>query len=122
MSSWTDDYTRSRTIGSIPYAIDDIIGRKENKDSVATTVMTVSGTPDLLPPSPLGRRDYIKVVNEGSVDVAIVTSASGLPANGLLIAASGGNWEDNTNATFYIVSTGANSEVRVYERASRKVN
>jgi hypothetical protein len=118
MSSWTDDYTRSRTIGSIPYTINDIMGRKEKIDSVRTSSVTASGSVTLLPEVPLARRDYIKVTNEGAVDVAILSTISGTASDGILIAANGGSWDDSTNAPLYIVSTGANSEVRVYERAS----
>lgn len=119
MTSWLDDYTRSRAIGVVPYTIDSKIGRSDSIDKSKITIMTVSGSPTLLPPSPLGRRNYIKIENTGGVDVAIVTSASGIASEGFVIASGGGTWEDNTTSVFYIVSTGADSTVQVYERASR---
>ena len=119
MASWTDDYTRSRTIGDIPYEIDDIIGRQSGVDTATTTAIVASGTVTLLPETPLGRRNYIQVVNTGAVDIAIVTSISGVAADGIVVASSGGTWEDSTSAPLYVVSTGANSAVTVYERATR---
>lgn len=120
MPSWTDDYTRSRAIGVVPYAINDKIGRPDDKlDKAKITVMTVSGTADLLPIAPLGRRSFIKITNTGGVDVAILTSSGMAAIDGFVVDANGGTWEDYTNATFYVVSTGADSTVQVYERASR---
>lgn len=120
MASWTDDYTRSRAVGvPPPYEIDDMIGRRDNYDKIVTSSMVVSGTASLLPSSPLLNRTYIKVINTGSVAVAILPVSGTLAADGMLVAASGGEWEDNTNAVLHIVSTGADSEVRVYERSTR---
>jgi hypothetical protein len=121
MPSWTDDYTRSRAIGvPPPYEIDDMIGRRDNYSKVVTSSMTVtSGTATLLPTNPLLNRTYIKVINTGSFDVAIMYTSGTLAASGLLVAGSGGEWEDTTSAPLYIISTGEDSEVRVYERSTR---
>ena len=114
-----EDYTKYRAQGVIPYEIDDVIGRKGWIDTAQTTLMVVSGTADRLPPSPLGRRNYIYVKNEGSVDVAITTATGTTHSGGMIVSANGGEWSDSTDSPLYIVSTGANSEVRVYERATR---
>ena len=121
VDKYNDDQAKYRATGVIPYDLDDIIGRQKRIDKVATTSMTVSGTPALLPENPLPRRDYISVVNTGGTDVAIVTTSGGSASEGYIISASGGTWYDETNAKFYIVSTGANSTVRVYERATSKI-
>ena len=114
-----EDYTKYRAQGVIPYAVEDLIGRNDSNDKAQTTGMTVSGTADLLPPNPLGRRNYIKVKNEGAVDVAITTATGVAHADGIIVDANGGEWEDSTDAILYIVSTGADSNVRVYERSSK---
>lgn len=46
MASKEDDYTRYRTVGNIPYAISDIIGRKDYQKYILSTsdATTVSGT------------------------------------------------------------------------------
>ncbi|HLD90962.1 MAG TPA: hypothetical protein VI911_08120 [Patescibacteria group bacterium] len=120
MASWTDDYTRSRAVGvPPPYEIEDIIGRRDNYDKIVTSTITVSGTPTLLPATPLHNRNYVKVINIGTVDVSIITASGVSAADGILVAGSGGEWEDVTNAPLYIVSTGLDSEVRVYERYTR---
>lgn len=114
-----EDYTKYRAQGVIPYAIEDLIGRGEGVDKTQTTLMVVSGTLSLLPASPLGRRDYIHVRNEGSVDVSITTATGTTHSGGMIVSANGGEWSDNTDSLLYIVSTGAASEVRVYERSER---
>lgn len=114
-----EDYTKYRAQGVIPYEINDIIGRRDQMDTAQTSVMIVSSTASLLPESPLGRRDYIKVKNIGATDVSIVTASGMTASSGIIVDATGGEWEDNTDAVLYIISTGADSEVRVYERASR---
>jgi len=113
-----NDYTRYRAQGVIPYAVEDIIGRQEG-DNVHVTSMSVTGVHSLLPDIPLVGRTYMKVVNEGAVDVAIVTASGVVAATGFTVDASGGTWEDNVSANLYIVSTGAASTVKVYERASK---
>ena len=119
MADWTDDYTRSRTIGVVPYAVDDMIGRSDKVDKVMTTSMSVSGTVVRLPTNPLGRRNYIKVTNEGGVNVAILPASGTALAEGVIVSSGGESWEETTNADLYIVSTGAASTVTVYERASK---
>ena len=101
------------------YEIDDKIGRSNSTDKIQTTAMTVTSGHQLVPPSPLGRRSYIKIKNEGSVDVAVVAASGVAHALGYIVDADGGEFEDNTDAQMYIVSTGAGSDVRVYEKAER---
>lgn len=101
------------------YEIDDKIGRSDSRDKIQITPMTVTSVHQLVPPLPLGRRNYIKIKNEGAVDVAVVLASGITSASGYIIKASGGEFEDNTDAVMYIVSTGAGSNVRVYERSER---
>ena len=115
VDKYTDDKAKYRTVGVVPYAVEDRIGRTDSRDSVLMTPMTVSGTADLLPQSPMGRRNYIKVHNRGpaTIDIRTETTVSGIQV------ASGDTWEENTDGTFYIISTGAASAVIVYERSTR---
>lgn len=101
------------------YDIDAKIGKKFKIDTVKTSSITVSGTVTSLPETSLGRRDYIKVTNVGGVEVEILSSANQSVGDGYPLAASGGEFEAETNATLYIVSTGAASELRVFERATK---
>lgn len=101
------------------YEIDDKIGRSDGRDRIKTTAMSVTSVHQLVPPSPLGRRSSIKIKNEGSVDVAIVTASGVGHTAGYIIEASGGVFEDDTDAPMYIVSTAGASDVRVYEKAER---
>ena len=94
------------------------IGRTDSTDKIRTTNTTVSGTPEAI--ATFGRRNYIKVRNEGTVDIAVGNDTLAVSGtNGFVVAANGGEWDDNTDAPVYIVSTGADSEVRIYERATR---
>ena len=115
VDKYTDDKSKYREIGVIPYEIDDIIGRQSGTDKVATTMITASGSIDLLPSSPLPRRNYIKIKNIGSTTVEIlhsnVSGTVGYPV------VQNAEFEENTDAVLYIKSTGSDSEVRVYERA-----
>lgn len=110
------DYTKQRT-SILDYTIDDIIGRHDSVDTISTTSITVSGTPTIIPT--LGRRNYIKIQNIGAVDVSIVSTSGSLPTDGFIVDASGGVFEDTTGATIYVVSTGADSEVRIYQRSTK---
>ena len=101
------------------YEINDKIGRSDSRDRVQTSVMTVTSGHQLVPPSPLGRRSYIKIQNEGLVDVAVVAASGIAHASGYIIKATTGEFEDNTDAPLYIVSTAGASNVRVYEKAER---
>lgn len=117
VDKYTDDKAKYRTVGVVPYDIDDRIGRDDGGiDKTAITNITASGVITLLPASPLGRRNYISVKNTGSVDVEIFNSTT---SSGITVAASGGTWEENASGSFYIKSTGADSAVTVYERSSR---
>jgi len=102
------------------YTIDQIIGRRNSTDTVRTTAMTVTATPSLLPASPLGRRDYIKVKNMGGVNNVAITTASGQNFSaGYPIGVSGGEWEAYTDGVLYIVTASGVSDVRVFERSQR---
>ena len=117
MAEWRDDYTRSRAVGVVPYDIDDKIGRADGGiDKSVVTDIVASGTVTLLPESPLGRRDYISIVNTGAVDVEVFSDPTG---SGITVAASGGVWEMSASGSFYIKSTGADSTVTVLEKSSR---
>ena len=95
VDKYTDDKAKYRS-GEVTYTIEDKIGRADGGiDKTVTTYMVVSGTMDLLPLSPLGRRDYINVVNSGAVIVEVFTS---LTSSGISIAASGDSWEDSSSS------------------------
>lgn len=120
MTDYRDnDYTKNRATGVTPYSIDDVIGRSDSRDAINVTVITVSGIASLLPPSPLGRRNYIKIKNlDGSTEVSVLPSSDTTFSGGYIVAA-GGEWEDNTDATFYITTLAGTVNVQVYERASK---
>jgi hypothetical protein len=118
MPSRTDDYTKYRSIGVIPYEVDDMIGRNDSMDKVMTTAMTISGTVVSLPTSPLPRRNYIRVNAVSGSTISILSSASMTSSDGVTVV-SGTYWEDHTDAPLYVVSTGASSSIRVYERAQK---
>ena len=88
----------------------------DSTDKVKTSLITASGTITMIPT--MGRRDYIKINNVGgaTVEVGGSTLVSG---TGFLLAATTGTWEDTTDAPIYVIATGADSELRVYERATR---
>jgi len=113
---WTDDYTRSRAVGTVPYSIEDKIGRQDWVDKIAVSSVTASGVIELLPASPLGRRNYIKILNNGPNTVEIHSSTAsgsvGYPV------ASGVEWEEYSDAVFYMKSAGT-SVLTVYERSSK---
>jgi hypothetical protein len=104
------------------YGIDDKIGRSDSRDKIRTTAITVTTTPSLVPPAPLGRRNYIKALNpDGANNIAIVSSASMTYDDGMPVLANGGVWEDSNDGSVYAVAEGTTvSGVRVYERAERK--
>ena len=124
---YTEDKSKYRTpvsgtMGSYTntYEVDDKIGRADGgiDKTAITDIIASSGVATLLPASPLGRRDYIKITNTGGVDVEVSnTTATGVA--GVTVSASGGTWEENASGPFYIKSTGADSAVTVYERSSR---
>ncbi len=113
-----DDYTRYRTVDlqNPPYQIDDIIGRRDKVDTVATISMSVTTDYSVVPPSPLGRRNYLKVTNSGTVDVYL-TSSGVDTLDGYQVGA-GETFEDNTDAIFYISTAAGTSDVNIYERAT----
>ena len=94
------------------------VSHMNSTDKINTTNTTASGLPTVI--NTFGRRSYIKLRNIGAVDVAIGNATLAVSGtNGFIVVASGGEWEDTTDAPIYIVSTGADSEVRIYERATR---
>jgi hypothetical protein len=115
VSGTHDNYTGT-------YNVDDKIGRNDWQDRAVVTTVSATSSVALLPATPLGRRTYIKVKNEGGVDVEILTAADQSSGDGYIVDANGGEWEETTDATLYIVSTGADSNVRVYERATKPWN
>ncbi len=130
MASRTDDYTKYRTVDpeNPPYQIDDIIGRRDKTDRIATTAMIVSPTFAKVPSYPLGRRNYLMVTNTGAAAVYLtssgVTTVSGVliaddavTANGYKVAA-GVTFEDYTDAVFYISTVSGTSTANIYERAT----
>lgn len=117
VDSYKDDKSIYRTPGG-EYAIDDKIGRSDSKDKIAVTNMSVSSTAAPLPTSPLGRRNFIRVKNTDLVDSVAILTASGVYSDGFPVAA-GESWEESTDADFWIVASGGNIDVEVYERSSR---
>lgn len=101
------------------YEIDDKIGRADSRDRVAITAMSVTTIAGSLPVDPLGRRNYIKVKNMDNTNNVAILTVSGIYADGFPVLKDGGEWEDNTDAGFYIVSESGIVNVRVYERAER---
>ena len=99
------------------YTIDGKQGRSVGVDAVATFSVTVSGVITPIPTS-LGRRDYIKIANNGGTDIKLYSSMSVADADALLIA-NGSTFEDNTNAPLYIKSTGGANVVSIYERKNK---
>lgn len=102
------------------YEIDDKIGRSDSRDKVEITAMSVTTTASRLPASPLGRRSHIKVQNlDGVNNIAILTSSGTTWSGGYVVAANGGEWEDTTDASFWVISVAGTVDARVYERSSR---
>lgn len=122
MPDYRDDVSKYRTLVSGTHDnytgthnVDEKIGRKDSRDIVVTSDITASGIAQLLPLSPLGRRNYIRIQNLGAVTVEVKSSTT---VSGVQVA-SGEAWEENTDATFYIQTAGSESLVRVYERSTR---
>lgn len=117
MATKENDYTKYRTVGVIPYEIEDKIGRPDSVDKTKVTNMTVtSGIYTLLPSSPLGRRNYISVVNTGANDIMIVTVSG--ETDGVVLSTDEA-FADDTDAILYVYSTAGDSTVQVYERSTR---
>jgi hypothetical protein len=98
---------------------DDKVGSKQPVDSISTSSVTVSGVAVLIPTS--ARRSHIKIKNVGGIEISIITSLDDLATDGYPVAASGGEFVDDTNAPLYAISTGAASELRIYERSNRNI-
>lgn len=99
------------------YDIDDKYGRNVGVDAVSTFSITVSGVVTKIP-TQIGRRDVIKIVNNGGTDIKLYSSTAVPDADALLIA-DGSTFEDNTNAPLYIKSTGGANVVSIYERKNK---
>jgi hypothetical protein len=102
------------------YTIDDKIGRHDSRDMVYISLATVSGIVSILPPSPLGRRNFIRIKNLDDIaSVYLLANESDeYVANGYEIA-HGDEWEENTDAPLYIITVSGLVDVQVYERATR---
>ena len=118
MATKEEDYTRYRTVDpqNPPYQIDDPIGRRDKVDTMTTTSMPVTTAYSLVPPSPLGRRNHLKVTNSGIVDIYL--TSSGVDTLDGYQVGSGETFEDNTDAVFYISTAVGTSDASVYERAT----
>ena len=92
------------------------MARQEKIDGIGVSVVTATSTITEIPTT-IGRRDYIKILNNSSVIVKIFPSA--IATDGFTIAATGGVFEENTNAPIFIQSTGVDTPVDVYERKNR---
>jgi len=104
------------------YTIDDKIGRSDSRDIVQFSVITViSGTASLLPTSPLGRRNFIRIKNlDGTNSVYLLADAADNYATDGYEIPHGEEWEENTDVPLYIISTvSGTTSVQVYERAAR---
>lgn len=101
------------------YKIDEKIGRSDSRDKAVITAMSVGTTASRCPADPLGRRNFIRVKNtDGANEIAILT-ASGTTTSGGYTVAAGGEWEENTDAEFWVITAAGTVDVRVYERAER---
>jgi len=109
-----NDFGNPRTTAA-PYDIDDKIGRKDSRDIVRFSIMTVSGTVSLLPSNPLGRRNFIRIKNIGNASVYVMSDTT---ASGYEVPSSE-EWEENTDAILYVVTAAGTVDIRVYERSSR---
>jgi hypothetical protein len=104
------------------YTIDDKIGRRDSRDIVKISTMTVvSGTASLLPASPLGRRNFIRIKNlDGTNSIYLLVNENDSYVTKGYEVLKGEEWEENTDAPLYIISSTAGSiSVGVYERAER---
>ena len=102
------------------YTIDDKIGRHDSRDMVYISLVTISGSASILPPSPLGRRNFIRIKNlDAATSVYLLADESdSYDANGYEIV-HGGVWEENTDAPLYITTASGLANVQVYERSTR---
>lgn len=131
--SYKDDLAKYRTPGST-YTIESKQGRNtEGRDKAKTTVMVVGTTVSDLPENPLGRRSFIRVKNlDSSNSVYIlteedVTLVSGTVASGTTVSGADVGyelspeleWEDETDAAFWVISSAGAVNISVYERSSR---
>lgn len=104
------------------YTIDDKMGRSDSRDIIQLSVMAVvSGTASLLPSSPLGRRNFIRIKNlDNTNSVYLLADADDAYATEGYEIPHGEEWEENTDVSLYIISTASGTtSVQVYERAAR---
>jgi len=116
-----NDFGNPRTT-SAPYEIDDKIGRSDSIDIVKFSIVTVSsGSASLLPTSPLGRRNFIRIKNlDNANSIYLLYNADDSYATEGYEVPYGEEWEENTDAPLYAISTVSGTvSVQVYERAAR---
>lgn len=110
-----NDFGNPRTAAT-PYTIDSKMGRSDSRDIAQFSTMAVSSTASLLPDNPLGRRNFIRVKNDGGASVYITTS--GTTSSGHEVP-TGEEWEENTDAILYVATAAGTVNIQVYERAAR---
>lgn len=101
------------------YTIDDKIGRRDSRDMVKFSEVTVTTTPSIVPATPLGRRNYIFIKNVDALIDVYVSTSSGIGDAAYTLSAGTGTWEENTDGTFYVSTVSGTADIVVYERAAR---
>lgn len=105
-----------------PYNIDDKIGRSDSRDIIKFSIITVSsGSASLLSTSQLGRRSFIRIKNLDSANsIYLLYNADDPYATEGYEVPYGEEWEENTDAPLYAISTVSGTvNVEVYERSAR---
>ena len=116
-----NDFGNPRTSAD-SYEIDDKIGRRDSRDIVKVSVITVSsGIASLLPTSQLGRRSFIRIKNlDAANSIYLLYNADDSYDTEGYEVQYGEEWEENTDAALYAITTvSGNVSVQVYERSSR---
>ena len=116
-----NDFGNPRTSAD-SYEIDDKIGRRDSRDIVKVSVITVSsGIASLLPTSQLGRRSFIRIKNlDAANSIYLLYNADDSYDTEGYEVPYGEEWEENTDAALYAITTvSGNVSVQVYERSSR---
>jgi hypothetical protein len=104
------------------YTIDKKIGRRDSRDIIKINVVSVvSGTASLLPAYPLGRRNFIRIKNlDGANSVYLLANADDSYATEGYEVPHGEEWEENTDAPLYAISTVSGTvSIQTYERSGR---
>jgi hypothetical protein len=116
-----NDFGNPRTSAS-PYNLEDKMGRLDSIDLIEFNVIPVSsGTAASLSSSSLGRRNFIRVKNLDSTNsIYLLANADDVYSVSGYEVPAGIEWEDNTGASLYAISTVSGViNVQVYERSSR---